>query len=233
MSWQRIRSVFVPLPTVIQGGTEASGLGSNVELWVLFPSIHCDPRARGVDGLRPTSKPFWLLYYQLLWDRGISRHRILSAFVPLSTVIQGGAVGGWGPVAEAKTAESLGTTFNLCELFTQDIQTDFQLILNVSYLDLRFRQVFWFLVTWATGPTGTSTPCKKTIFKRSISTGPLGTSTACTESLNWGGSAPQYDGVGWAGDQKQSPPSCWKNTNAPWHIGQKLQILLQLKNLRI
>ena len=98
-------------------------------------------------------------YCQLVWDRGISRQRILSAFVPLSTVIQGGAVGGWGPVAEAKTAESLGTTFNLCELYTQYIQTDFQLILYVSYLDLRFRQVFWFLVTWATGPTGTSTPC--------------------------------------------------------------------------
>merc|ERR1719237_1824244 len=78
----------------------------------------------------------------------MSRHRILSDLVPLSTVIQGGAVGGWGPAAEANTAESFGTTFNL---------------------DLRFLQVFWFRVTGATGPTATSTPSTRW---RSISRGP-------------------------------------------------------------
>ena len=53
--------------------------------------------------------------YQIVfvWERGKSRQRILKVFVPLSTVIQGGTMGGWGPDAEAKTAESFGTTFNL------------------------------------------------------------------------------------------------------------------------
>ena len=78
-------------------------------------------------------------------------------------MIQGGAVGGWGPVAEANTAESFGTTFNLGILYSQDIQGEVlaysQLILHISHLVLRFLQVFWFLVTGATGPTGTSTPC--------------------------------------------------------------------------
>ena len=110
----------------------------------------------------------------------MSRHRILSDLDPLSTVIQGGAVGGWGPVAEANTAESFGTTFNLwniqpnealhwfsvdfacfplssCGYFTRNIQHDWFSI--VSHLDLRFLQVFWFRVTGATGPTATSTPC--------------------------------------------------------------------------
>ena len=58
-------------------------------------------------------KQIYQIVFWFVWDRGKSRQRILKVFVPLSTVIQGGTVGGWGPDAEAKTAESFGTTFNL------------------------------------------------------------------------------------------------------------------------
>ena len=58
-------------------------------------------------------KQIYQIVFWFVWERGKSRQRILKVFVPLSTVIQGGTMGGWGPDAEAKTAESFGTTFNL------------------------------------------------------------------------------------------------------------------------
>ena len=60
-----------------------------------------------------TQKQIYQIVFWFVWERGKSRQRILKVFVPLSTVIQGGTMGGWGPDAEAKTAESFGTTFNL------------------------------------------------------------------------------------------------------------------------
>ena len=58
-------------------------------------------------------KQIYQIVLWFVWERGKSRQRILKVLVPLSTVIQGGTMGGWGPDAEAKTAESFGTTFNL------------------------------------------------------------------------------------------------------------------------
>ena len=60
-----------------------------------------------------SQKQIYQIVFWFVWERGKSRQRILKVFVPLSTVIQGGTMGGWGPDAEAKTAESFGTTFNL------------------------------------------------------------------------------------------------------------------------